>query len=260
MAQDIKSSAGTARTSGAQRRPPVDPLQQHRELRRAQRHRPLARLRPDEPSALQPLAEQAETLTVPIQHLDQVAAPAAKDEQMPGERILPQHLLGAVADQRVLDLFQRGEHRCPVLRPGLFRLRLLHLDLCLGLVFGDKLNSECLGSREKNMEATLIADARRRTADARSRSGMRARRKIAGQSWEFDGSTITVRIPMTWKRRGGRKVIIAPDGGDAWAPAKPRPDETLIRALARAHRWKRLLEEGKYRSAGELAEAEGVTS
>ena len=33
-------------------------------------------------------------------------------------------------------------------------------------------------------------------------------------------------------------MIIAPNGGDAWAPAKPRPDETLIRALARAHRWK----------------------
>ena len=64
---------------------------------------------------------------------------------------------------------------------------------------------------------------------------------------------------MTWKRRGGRKVIIAPDGGDAWAPAKPRPDETLIRALARAHRWKRLLEEGRFRSAGEIGEAEGVT-
>jgi hypothetical protein len=53
--------------------------------------------------------------------------------------------------------------------------------------------------------------------------------------------TLTVRIPMTWKRRGGRKVIIAPDGGDAWAPAKPRPDETLIRAPARAHRWKRII-------------------
>jgi hypothetical protein len=64
---------------------------------------------------------------------------------------------------------------------------------------------------------------------------------------------------MTWKRRGGRKVIIAPDGGDAWAPAKPRPDATLVRALARAHRWKRLLDEGRYRSAGDLAEAEGVT-
>jgi hypothetical protein len=33
----------------------------------------------------------------------------------------------------------------------------------------------------------------------------------------------------------------------------------LIRALVRAHRWQRLLEEGRYRSAGELAEAEGVT-
>ncbi|MBK8176663.1 MAG: hypothetical protein IPK66_15820 [Rhodospirillales bacterium] len=64
---------------------------------------------------------------------------------------------------------------------------------------------------------------------------------------------------MTWKRRGGRKVIVAPDGGDAWAPAKPRPDDTLIRALARAHRWKGMLEERRYRSAGELAEAEGVT-
>ena len=46
---------------------------------------------------------------------------------------------------------------------------------------------------------------------------------------------------------------------DAWAPAKPRPDETLIRALARAHRWRRLLEEGRFRSAGEIGEAEGVT-
>jgi hypothetical protein len=88
---------------------------------------------------------------------------------------------------------------------------------------------------------------------------MRTKRKVSGQNWEFDGSTITVSLPMTWKRRGGRKVIIAPDGGEAWAPARPHPDETLLRALVRAHRWKRLLEEGRYRSAGELAEAEGVT-
>jgi hypothetical protein len=87
---------------------------------------------------------------------------------------------------------------------------------------------------------------------------MKAKRKSAGDNWEFDGSTITVRIPMTWKRHGGRKVIIAPDGGDAWAPAKPRPDETLIRALARAHRWKRMLEDGGKRSAKELADIEGV--
>jgi hypothetical protein len=42
-------------------------------------------------------------------------------------------------------------------------------------------------------------------------------------------------------------------------PANPRPDETLIRALARAHRWQRLLDQRRFQSAGELAEAEGVT-
>ena len=88
---------------------------------------------------------------------------------------------------------------------------------------------------------------------------MTSKRTMAGDNWELDGSTIIVRIPMTWKRLGGRKAIVAPDGSDAWAPAKPRPDETLIRALARAHRWKRMLEECRYRSAGELADTEHVT-
>ena len=87
---------------------------------------------------------------------------------------------------------------------------------------------------------------------------MTTKRNVAGRDWEFDGSTITVRIPMAWKRHGGRKVIIAPDGGDAWAPAKARPDETLIRALARAHRWKRMLENGTHASINALAEAEKI--
>ena len=88
---------------------------------------------------------------------------------------------------------------------------------------------------------------------------MKAKPRIAGDNWELDGSTIIVRIPMTWKRLGGRKAIIAPDGA-AWAPAKPRPDETLIRALARAHRWKGMLEDAAYRSAAEIAEAEKARS
>ena len=53
-------------------------------------------------------------------------------------------------------------------------------------------------------------------------------------------------------------MIIAPDGSDAWVPAKPRPDRTLIRALARAHRWKRILENGTHASISALAEAEKI--
>ena len=87
---------------------------------------------------------------------------------------------------------------------------------------------------------------------------MKPRTDIARANWELDGTTIIVTIPTQWKRRGGRKVIIAPNGSDAWAPAKPRPDETLIRALARAHRWKRTLEEGTHPSINALAEAEKI--
>ena len=87
---------------------------------------------------------------------------------------------------------------------------------------------------------------------------MKAKRTVSGDNWTFDGRILTVHIPMEWKRRGGRKTIIAPNGSDAWTPAKPRPDETLIRALARAHRWKRLLEGGTHASINALAEAEKI--
>ena len=45
----------------------------------------------------------------------------------------------------------------------------------------------------------------------------------AGDNWRLDGDTITVRIPMAWKRHGGRKVIIAPGGGDAGTVDPVRP-------------------------------------
>jgi hypothetical protein len=70
--------------------------------------------------------------------------------------------------------------------------------------------------------------------------------------------TVTVRIPMRLERRGGRKLIIAPDGA-ASAPAKPDRDETMIRALVKAHRWRRRIESGKARSITDLAAQEGVT-
>jgi hypothetical protein len=73
-----------------------------------------------------------------------------------------------------------------------------------------------------------------------------------------DGSTITVFVPMAWRRRGGRKVIVAPPGCDDWAPP-PKIDRALVKALARAHRWRRLLEEGRFGTLAELADAERIS-
>ncbi len=52
-------------------------------------------------------------------------------------------------------------------------------------------------------------------------------------------------------------LIPAPDGATDLA-AGPRPDGTALRALARAWRWHRLLEAGRYPSIKALARAEGV--
>ena len=69
--------------------------------------------------------------------------------------------------------------------------------------------------------------------------------------------TLTVRVPFTIRKRGGRKLAIAADGSTL-APPRPRIDNTLVKALARAHRWNRLLESGRYGSAAELAAAEKI--
>ena len=46
-----------------------------------------------------------------------------------------------------------------------------------------------------------------------------------------DGETITVRIPITFRKRGGRKLVVTPDGAE-WAP-RPRVDNAMVKALAR---------------------------
>jgi hypothetical protein len=58
------------------------------------------------------------------------------------------------------------------------------------------------------------------------------------------------------QRRGGRKRIVAPDASEFAPSSKPQPDGTLVKALARAHRWQRVLESGKYGNLAELSAAE----
>jgi hypothetical protein len=70
--------------------------------------------------------------------------------------------------------------------------------------------------------------------------------------------TLTIRIPMRLQRRGGRKLIMTPEGAAVPRP-KPRRDETLVKTLVRAHRWRRRIESGQPKSVTDLAEQEGVT-
>lgn len=67
-------------------------------------------------------------------------------------------------------------------------------------------------------------------------------------------ATLTLHIPFRVVKRGGRKEMQLPDGV---APSR-RIDNTLIKALARAFRWKRMLESGEFATIAELAGREGI--
>ena len=72
-----------------------------------------------------------------------------------------------------------------------------------------------------------------------------------------DGRTLTIRVPLTLRKRGGRKQVVSPEGA-CWGQPRPRVDNTMVKAIARAHRWKRLMESGRFASVTELAEAEKI--
>jgi len=82
---------------------------------------------------------------------------------------------------------------------------------------------------------------------------------IQSAETRLDGSTLIVRIPMRFQRRGGRKHIVAPDGSAIAPTAKPQPDGTLVKALARAWRWQRMLDDGVYASVSEIGDAENIS-
>ena len=79
----------------------------------------------------------------------------------------------------------------------------------------------------------------------------------AGDATTDDGRTLTVRVPLTVRKRGGRRQVVMPDGA-CWGQPRPRVDNTMVKAIARAHRWKRLMESGRFASVTELAEAEKI--
>src|ERR1700720_929767 len=69
--------------------------------------------------------------------------------------------------------------------------------------------------------------------------------------------TLLVRVPLPTRRRGGRKFVVGP-GGIAWTGRRVVVDNTIVKALGRAHRWKAMLESGEYSSMTDLARAEKI--
>jgi hypothetical protein len=68
--------------------------------------------------------------------------------------------------------------------------------------------------------------------------------------------TVTLHVPFRVVKRGGRKEMQLPPG----TLALRKTDNTLIKALARAFRWKRMLDLGEFTTIAELAYREGIAS
>ncbi len=73
-----------------------------------------------------------------------------------------------------------------------------------------------------------------------------------------DGRTIIFKIPMRFHRRSGRRMVVLPEHEQARKRMEGPSDDPMINALAKAHRWKRMLEADGAINVRQLAEREGV--
>ncbi len=71
------------------------------------------------------------------------------------------------------------------------------------------------------------------------------------------GNIISIKVPLNMKRHGGRKFILIPKNVRITSP-QGKPDETMVKALARAWMWQKSLDSGKYTSIEELADKNDI--
>ena len=75
---------------------------------------------------------------------------------------------------------------------------------------------------------------------------------------QSDGQGISVNVPLMLKKRGGRREVILPQAFASDNPMHPSHQEALVVAIARAHRWQKLLDDGKFESVSDLAREIGL--
>ena len=84
---------------------------------------------------------------------------------------------------------------------------------------------------------------------------------MAERTVDADPQTVTVRVPISIRRHGGRKLVLAPDGTSdiCLVPAR-RVDNGMVKAIARAFRSRDMLENGTHATVEEIAVAEKIHS
>ena len=71
--------------------------------------------------------------------------------------------------------------------------------------------------------------------------------------------TVTIRVPISIRQRGGRKVVLSPQGSAITPAASGRQvDNAIVKALARGFRWREMLENGTHATIAEIADAEKI--
>ena len=70
---------------------------------------------------------------------------------------------------------------------------------------------------------------------------------------------LTTEIAMKFRIRGGKTVMVLPDGSRAIERKQAVVDSTMVKIIARGHRWHRLLTEGSYATIEDLAAAEKIS-
>lgn len=74
-----------------------------------------------------------------------------------------------------------------------------------------------------------------------------------------DTATQTTDIPMTFRIRGGKTVFVLPTGERAVQGKAATIDSTMVKIIARAFRWQRLLANGTYATIDDMAAAEKIS-
>ena len=69
---------------------------------------------------------------------------------------------------------------------------------------------------------------------------------------------LTTKIPMTFRRRAGKAVIVLPNGERAVERREALIDNAMVKLIARGHRWHRQLFDGTHASIADIAKSENI--